>query len=177
MAVYLVQRKLASASDATYTQVGTSTSNHFEEPEELPNGVSFTYRVRAQFDDPVSLSGWSKPVTITAVNNAPLAAADSYTIVKNTTLTVAAPGVLANDAGSDSPAGYTGRRVVLVTTTTNGTLVLNPNGGFVYTPKGGFDGNDSFQYKANDGAWSADPTVPLSADSGTVTVAIQVTKK
>ena len=178
VAVYLVQRKLATASDATYTQIGTSTSNHFEDPEELPNGVSFTYRVRAQFDDPASLSGWSQPVTTTAVNDAPVAAAESYTTLNNTTLTVlAATGVLANDASSDGPAGYIGRVAVLVTTTTNGTLVLNPDGGFVYNPKGSFVGNDSFTYISNDGPWPTDPTIPLSADSVTVTVSIQVKKK
>ena len=179
---YLIQRKRADAADSTYTQIGTSTTNYFIDPEELPDSQLpgnplFRYRVRAQFDDPSSLSGWSQPATTTAVNDIPVAAAESYTTLNNITLTVAAPGVLTNDADTDSPSGFVGRRAILVTTTTNGTLVLNSNGGFTYQPKGGFVGSDSFTYKTNDGPWNADPTRPLSADSGTVTVSIQVKKK
>jgi hypothetical protein len=66
---------------------------------------------------------------------------------------------------------------VLVSGPANGTLVLNANGSFSYNPKNGFSGVDTFTYKANDGPWSADPTVPLSPDSNTVTVTITVTAK
>ena len=41
-------------------------------------------------------------VTITPVNDAPVAAADAYTVAEDGTLTVAAPGVLANDRDPDS---------------------------------------------------------------------------
>ena len=34
----------------------------------------------------------------------------------------------------------------------------------------------TFSYKANNGLWSADPAVPMSADSNTVTVTITMTK-
>jgi hypothetical protein len=177
---YRIERKRDGAADTSYTQIGTSSTNYFIDPEELPDGQQFTYRARAKFDDVSSgqLSGWSQPVTTTAVNNRPLAAADSYTILNNATLTVPAPGVLVNDADSDSPSAFIGRRVVLVTTTTNGTLVLNTTTGeFTYTPKSGFVGSDSFKYKANDGPWSGDTAVPLSADSDIVTVSITVKKK
>ena len=36
-------------------------------------------------------------ITVTAVNDAPVAVADSYVVAEDSTLTVAAPGVLAND--------------------------------------------------------------------------------
>jgi hypothetical protein len=198
VAAYLIQRKRAGADDTTYTQIGTSTTNYFIDPEELPDGVlnptlAFTYRVRAQFDDndPSSVSGWSQPVTISAVNNPPVGAADSYTMLNNTTLTAPAPGVLGNDADVDSPSAFIGRRVVItspaggttsgdfitVMTANLGTLVMNTStGGFTYTPKGGFVGTDSFQYYSNDGLWGA-TAIPLSGNSGTVTVTIRVTKK
>jgi hypothetical protein len=57
------------------------------------------------------------------------------------TLTIEAPGVLANDLnllGSTS--------AVLVNDVSNGTLVLEPDGGFTYVPRPGFLGTDSFKY-------------------------------
>jgi hypothetical protein len=196
---YLIQRKKAGAADTTYTQIGTSTTNYFIDPEELPdktvvNAPQFTYRVRASFDDVVAgqLSAWSQAATVGAVNDRPQAVADSYTTLNNTTLTVPAPGVLVNDGDSDSPLPYIGRRVIItsptggtmngdfltVITAKGGTLVMNTKtGGFTYSPKGGFVGSDSFKYKTNDGLWSTDPTVPLSLDSDEVTVSITVTKK
>ena len=43
-------------------------------------------------------------ITVDAVNDAPVAANDSYTTTEDTPLTVAAPGVLANDTDVDGDA-------------------------------------------------------------------------
>ena len=124
---YHVQRKRTSQPATEYDYVDVvsfdssgelvsgSTTNEIFDPEELPNGVSFTYRVQAEFDepkqqltDPNRFSGWSVPETIVAVNVAPMAAGDSgpaYTTVVNTLLTVAAPGVLGNDDRRRQPVG------------------------------------------------------------------------
>jgi hypothetical protein len=200
VAAYLVERKKTGAADTTYAQVGTSTTNYFIDPNELPDtvlnpGLTFTYRVRAQFDDndPSTVSGWSQPATTNAVNDAPVAAADSYTMLNNTTLTVpASTGVLSNDGDSDSPSNFIGRVVVItsptggitsgdfitVTTANLGTLVLNTKtGAFTYTPKGGFVGTDTFKYKSNDGPWSGDSSIQLSGPSAEVAVTITVKKK
>ena len=89
----------------------------------------------------------------------PVANNDSYDFTENTTLTVATPGVLANDTDT---AGYT-LTAVLVTGPAHGTLTLNPNGGFTYVPATNFSGTDSFTYYASDGASnSAVATVTLS---------------
>ena len=40
-------------------------------------------------------------ITVTAVNDAPVAADDAYTTAEDTALTVAAPGVLGNDSDPD----------------------------------------------------------------------------
>jgi hypothetical protein len=144
--------------------------------EELPNGVQFTYRVSAQFPDG-TLSGPSvltSASTITAVNDAPGVVNHAYTVNRNNPLTVAAPGVLASATDDDSPAP----EITAVLTTprppSHGALVLNADGSFTYTPMTGFAGTDTFTYKANDGPWSRNPNVPLSADSniGTVTIAV-----
>ncbi len=73
----------------------------------------------------------------------PVAANDSYTAKYKTTLTVAAPGVLANDN-----AGGGTLTATLVSNVTHGTLTLNSNGSFTYIPSSGFVGTDSFTYQA-----------------------------
>src|SRR5207249_2606423 len=100
-------------------------------------------------------------LTITAVNDAPAAANDSYTTAEDTALTVTAPGVLANDTDIDSPT----LTAVLGTGPAHGTLTLNANGGFTYTPAANFKGADSFTDKANDG----------TLDSNLATVALTIT--
>src|SRR5207247_7056496 len=85
-------------------------------------------------------------VSVSAVNDAPVAVSDSYGTNEDTTLTVAAPGVLGNDSDVDS-ATIT---AVLVAGPSNGTLTLNANGSFSYTPAGNYNGADSFNFKTND---------------------------
>jgi hypothetical protein len=145
--------------------------------EELPDGIQFTYFVTVEFDDetPHPVSGPSNFVTITAVNEAPVAFGDSYQTGLSKTLTVPAPGVLANDTDADSPPSSL--KAVLVSGVANGTLALNADGSFTYIPNSGYSGSDSFTYKANNGFWSRDPVVPMSADSNVATVTITVLSK
>jgi len=175
---YVIFRKRGNAAaTAAPVQIGTSTTTSFVDTEELPDGVQFTYTTTAQFDDvnPPQPSPPSNPATITAIDDRPNAAADNYTTKKNTTRTIArAAGVLANDTDDDSPAS-TVRAVLVTGSAKGGTVTLNGDGSFTYAPKGGFVGTDTFTYKANDGTWPRDPTVPLSADSPATTVTIVVT--
>lgn len=76
----------------------------------------------------------------------PRAFADAYETTWETTLTIAAPGVLANDV--DTPGDVL--TAELVTGVANGTLALAANGGFSYTPASGFYGTDGFSYRARD---------------------------
>ena len=102
-------------------------------------------------------------ITITPVNDPPTALADSYGAAEETTLVVAAPGVLGNDSDIDS----TPLTAVLGSAPANGTLTLSPTGGFSYTPDADFIGNDSFTYRARDPslATSALTTVTISVDN------------
>jgi hypothetical protein len=77
----------------------------------------------------------------------PLVAEDNYTIAEDTPLSVAAPGVLANDTGVFG-ANLT---AALLVGPTNGILNLSSNGGFTYHPSTNFNGGDSFSYQASDG--------------------------
>jgi hypothetical protein len=102
---------------------------------------SFTF----QASDGVSLSS---PATVTIeVGALPVAHGDSYTVVHDRTLTVPAPGVLANDT---DPAGLPGR-VVFAVPPSHGNLTINADGSFVYTPAPHYSGPDSFTYQVNDG--------------------------
>ena len=83
---------------------------------------------------------------------------DSYSMVENTTLSMAAPGVLANDTGG------TNLTAILVSGPTHGVLTLNSDGSFTYTPDNNYIGTDSFAYQANNGQ--------INSDVATVTINI-----
>ena len=100
-------------------------------------------------------------ITVNAVNDAPVAADDAYSVDEDHTLNIGPlPGVLANDTDIDSATLTT----VLASGPSNGILTLNADGSFSYTPNTDFNGTDSFSYLANDG----------SLDSNTATVNINV---
>ncbi|MGA2670076.1 MAG: Ig-like domain-containing protein, partial [Dehalococcoidia bacterium] len=97
-----------------------------------------------------------------SANSAPVAVNDTYSVLKNTVLTVAAAiGVLNNDTDADGDT----LTAIKVTDPAHGTLTFNSNGSFTYTPTTSYTGSDSFTYKANDG----------KADSNTATVSITIT--
>ena len=77
----------------------------------------------------------------------PKANDDSYSTVAGATLTVDAPGVLANDSDTDADPLL----AKLVSGPSHGTLTLYVDGSFDYTPNAGYAGADSFTYKAFDG--------------------------
>ena len=93
-------------------------------------------------------------------NHPPVATDDSYNGMQGTPLTIAAPGVLANDTDADGDALTS----ILVAPPAHGALSLAADGGFSYTPVAGYAGTDSFTYKANDG----------KDDSGVATVTLMI---
>jgi hypothetical protein len=118
---------------------------------------SFTYTI----DDGHSATDTATVhVTVTNVNDPPVAQPDAFSMDQDTTLTVSAPGVLANDTDVDGDA----LTAVHFTSPSHGALSGSANGGFVYTPNAGFTGTDSFSYAANDG----------TVDSNTALVTITV---
>jgi VCBS repeat-containing protein len=130
---------------------------------------SFTYRAS---DGTLTSNVATVTISVTATNDAPTAGDDAYTTGEDTARTVAAPGVLGNDADPDGDP----LTAVLVTGPGHGTLTLNANGSFTYTPVANYTGPDSFTYRASDGTLTSSlATVSLSVspvnDAPSVTVA------
>ena len=119
---------------------------------------TFTYRAS---DGSLNSNTATVAITVTVVNNPPVAGNDSYSTPRRTTLSVPANGVLANDSDPDGDA----LTAVLVTNPAHGSVALNGNGSFTYTPTGDYTGPDAFTYRASDG----------SLNSNTASVAITVT--
>ena len=111
-------------------------------------------RITESFDLPAVCSG---PV-------APVASDDSYSVVKDTDLTVSAPGVLDNDSDANGDA----ITAILLSNPSNGVLVggLNPGGSFTYRPDPEYEGFDSFTYDASDGGMSDTATVNITVTGG-----------
>jgi Bacterial Ig domain len=119
---------------------------------------SFTYEARILnlgilLTDPAT-------VRLTITNAAPTAANDSYSMTMGGTLTVAAPGVMANDNDSDGDA----ITATKVTDSGSGSVNLSASGGFTFSPGGSFTGLRTFTYRLSDGI----------ASSNTATVSITV---
>src|SRR5205085_2311562 len=101
-------------------------------------------------------------LTITAVNDPPLASPESYTTAEDTALALDATlGLLADATDVDGDP----LTAVLVSGPAHGSLGLNSDGSFIYTPSANYNGSDSFVYKVNDG----------SADSNLATVTLTIT--
>jgi len=110
------------------------------------NGTdSFTYTVS---DGQGGTAVGTVNITVIAVNDAPVAVTDNYSVNEDTVLTVpAGTGLLANDTDVDGGA----LTVIANTNPAHGTLTLNPNGTFTYTPHENYNGTDSFTYTVSDG--------------------------
>ena len=85
---------------------------------------------------------------------------DAYAATEDVTLSVKAPGVLANDSGVTITAE-------LATLAEHGTVTLNANGSFTYVPRPDFNGVDSFQYVARRGSTVSD-VATVAVTVGTV---------
>ena len=117
-------------------------------------------------------------ITITGVNDAPVAVDDTGTTDEDSALLVSDPGVLGNDTDAEGDTltvaevnGVVANVGPRVTLTSGALLTLNADGSYTYDPNGQFESlddgqsdTDSFTYKANDG----------DADSNEATVMITI---
>jgi hypothetical protein len=126
-------------------------SNHGQPPQILPHDIA--------------------TVTINVIppgQGAVVARDNEYRLRRDTTLTIAPPGVLGNDflltldpttASGNAPQGNL--TAELVAGPEHGTLTLQSGGGFTYAPAAGFTGLDHFKYRAVSGQHSDEATVYL----------------
>jgi hypothetical protein len=156
-----VDDTLVPASITAFSQGtnGTVVSN---------NDGTFTYTPNANFngtdsfnytisDGTVSATAMVT-ITVTAVNDAPVALNDTASTNEDTPVTT--DNVLTNDTDVDNtlvPASITA-----FTQGTNGSVVSNNDGTFTYTPILNFNGTDSFTYTISDGTASATATVTIT---------------
>jgi hypothetical protein len=94
-------------------------------------------------------------------NRAPVAVDDNFSTTQGQTLTLDAPGVLANDTDADG-------NTLTVTGHTQpnnggGSVTVNADGSFTFTPATGFSGQTTFDYTVSDGTLT---------DTGTVTITV-----
>ena len=117
---------------------------------------SFTFTVS---DGNGGVVTYTQSITVTAVNDAPIAQDQTLPAIEDTVLN---GSVTATDADGDtlsfSVAGGG-------TTAQGGQVVMQPNGSFTYTPASGFSGTDSFTYTVSDGNGGTDTaTITLNVE-------------
>ncbi|MEM1096402.1 MAG: Ig-like domain-containing protein, partial [Bacteroidota bacterium] len=105
-------------------------------------------------------------VTITAVNDAPVALADLSSTTLDTPVTI---NVLANDTDVDGTLDVA--TVSVVSAPSSGAAIVNADGTIQYAPTQGFLGTDTFQYTVNDdsGATSNSATVTVTVNPDNAT--------
>ena len=84
------------------------------------------------------------------INGRPVANDDAYSATEDTPLSIAAPGVLADD--TDPESDPLSAILVAGPAANTGAITLDANGSFTFTPVANFNGVASFTYNANDGA-------------------------
>ncbi len=117
---------------------------------------SFTYYAKDALNSETSLLPATVTIQVTAVADAPVANAASFSTGKNTAFNGTLTGT---DADDDALTFLPGSVVA-----EHGTVNINENGSFTYTPNAGYSGPDSFSFKTNDG----------TSDSPEATVTITV---
>ncbi len=117
---------------------------------------AFTYRAT---DGLTNSAAALAAINIFSPNLPPVTSGDNYSVDAGRTLTVGAPGVLANDLDPNGNA----LTAMLLAPPVHGQLTLNGDGGFVYTPATNFTGTDEFTYQASDGLTNSGPASVLIA--------------
>jgi gliding motility-associated-like protein len=103
---------------------------------------SFSYKL---CDNDNDCSTASVTITVSAVNDPPIAGNDVNLTLKNVPVS---GNVLLNDSDPE------GNRLTIITTPVsqpaNGKVIINPDGTYTYTPNPGYSGSDSFVYQVCD---------------------------
>ncbi|HET6884553.1 MAG TPA: Ig-like domain-containing protein, partial [Pirellulales bacterium] len=150
------------SGNGTYTVTVTNTSYDAQGYSQLHTShVTETLSFVAGSAPLVSVAnpGTLDGTTTTAESVPPTATGDTFVLGPTGPYQVSAStGVLANDVSADGQP----LTASLISTTSHGTLTLNPDGSFTYTPDASFQGSDRFTYQAGEnGLESQTVTVTL----------------
>src|SRR6185369_13990503 len=105
-------------------------------------------------------------LTVSSVNDAPVAVADSgFSVTNDSSLTIAPATLLANDSDPDGDT----LTLTAVSGATGGTVSLT-GGQVVFTPTAGFTGAGGFTYTVSDGDLSASASVSITVNAPAVNV-------
>ena len=148
---------VGTAAHGTVANNGNGTVTYT--PSANYNGAdSFTYSIS---DGHGGTATGTVNVTVTPVNDPPVANADTATTAQDTPITV---NVLGNDTDVDGDT----LSVTNATNPAHGAVVVNANGTITYTPAAGYTGADSFNYTISDGhGGSAQASVSLTVFAAT----------
>src|SRR5215207_6256762 len=146
-----------SASDVEGEDLGYTMVSAPQHGTLSGTGANLTYTPEADYNGPDSFTfkandgiAYSDPATVTiavdAVNDAPVANADTKSTNEDTPLIFAARQLLGND--DPGPANESGQTLTLtaVNQALNGQVSLGTNGDITFTPDAGFNGQASFEY-------------------------------
>jgi large repetitive protein len=87
-------------------------------------------------------------ITVTGVNDAPVAVADTLNATEDVAATYSAAALLANDTDIDTL--HASLHITSVANGTGGTVVLNADGSVTFTPTADFNGPATFTYSVGD---------------------------
>jgi len=111
------------------------------------NGTdSFTYKANDGMQD--SASAATVTITVTAVNDPPVAVNDVFSVVKNSVNVFL--NLVANDTPLDAGTSINGNSITITTPPNKGGTVTVVANGVNYTPKKAFRGTEVFYYKVRD---------------------------
>ncbi|MBP2281023.1 CshA-type fibril repeat protein/VCBS repeat-containing protein [Psychrobacter sp. PL19] len=147
-------------------------------PEANFNGsVSFPYTI----SDGSTTASAIETITVTPVNDAPVAVNDAYTVAEDRSVAL---NPLKNDSDIDgNPLTVTSINGTALTgaaqsiTVPNGSVSIDSNGGILFTPEANFNGSVSFPYTISDGSTTASAieTITVTPVNDAPVVAPEVT--
>jgi hypothetical protein len=148
-------------ADGLTTTVDLIVDGDFSMPDlvDLSSFIDITRININTITDPAGIGYDDFAFEFAPLNIAPVAVDDSITAAQNSSQTILAADLLANDTDEDGDP----LTLTEVSNPLNGTVALDANGDVVFTPASGFSGTASFDYTVSDGT---------DTDIGSVTVAV-----
>ncbi len=150
-------QSVSQPSHGTVT-VESATSVRYTPAADYNGADSFGYTVA----DPAGLiSSATVSVTVTPVNDAPVAGDDVATVAPGQSVTIA---ILVNDSDVDGDQ----LSISSINNAPHGTVTKGPEQVLLYTPKNGYEGTDAFKYTISDGnggTASANVQITVTASS------------